>query len=198
MVRADGFVGVAAIIQEHFPLVKAGAVAWTVALFGLVSSAALVGVEPRQVRITWLIPLLWFAMTWSRIRHGPLFVIVAALAVGEMYPSIRWREWLVRLGSVSCRLQTPAVVAGLGERWKPLLLPVGVVLAAFVLEASSVRVPLFGRGSGASGTGGFTCRASAGAACLREGSCGGDAHFQRYAVRGISHLLHSRSESIRR
>jgi hypothetical protein len=134
------------IIQEHFPLVKAGPVAWTVVLFGLLYLAALVGVEPRRVRITWLIPLLWFAMTWSRIRHGPLFVIVAALAVGEMYPYIRWREWLVRHGSVSCRLQPIDVPGAPGARWKPLLLPVVLVLASLVLEATSVRVPILGRG----------------------------------------------------
>jgi hypothetical protein len=131
------------IIQEHAPLLAAGPVAWGVVLFAVLYLAALLGVPPRQIRVCWLIPLLWFAMTWSRIRHGPLFVILAALALGEMYPYIHWREWLVRMGSVSCRLQTPDPAR---YAWRPAVLPVLLVLTAFVLQAAAVAVPVLGRG----------------------------------------------------
>jgi hypothetical protein len=135
------------IIQEHGPLLGAGSVAWTVVLFGLIYLAALLGVPPRRVRVTWLLPLLWFALTWTRIRHGPLFVITAALALGEMYPYIRWREWLVRMGSVTCRLRTADPAAAPARpAWAPASLPVLLVLAALALEAAAVPVPVLGRG----------------------------------------------------
>ena len=130
------------IIQEHFSLVRAGPVAWSVVLFAGIYLGALLGVPPRQVRVTWLLPLLWFAMTWSRIRHGPLFVITAALALGEMYPQIRWREWLVRKGSVTLGLQADEV----DNPWKLAVFPGLLVLAAVALQAAAVRVPVLGRG----------------------------------------------------
>ncbi|HEY7422900.1 MAG TPA: hypothetical protein VH682_01445 [Gemmataceae bacterium] len=134
------------IIQEHAPLFKDGSAAWTVVLFGLIYLAALLGVPPRRLRVTWLLPLLWFVLAWTRIRHGPLFVLTAALALGEMYPHVRWREWLVRRGSITCRLQTNDAAASTGRAWRPVVLPGLVVLAALVLEAATASVAVLGHG----------------------------------------------------
>jgi hypothetical protein len=135
------------IMQEHGPLLASGSVAWTVVLFGGIYLTALIGVPFRQWRVTWLLPLLWFAMTWTRIRHGPLFVITAALALAEMYPHVRWREWLVRRGSVTCRLQPMGPGAGtLRYAWGLTFLPVLVVLIGLSLQAAAVRLPILGRG----------------------------------------------------
>jgi hypothetical protein len=137
------------IIEEHGPLTTAGPSGGAVVLFGLIYLAALLGVPPRRVRVTWLLPLFWFALAYSRIRNGPLFVITAALALAEMYPHVRWREWLVRRGSVTCRLWPTAAVAEAsrpGTDWRPALLPGLVVLTALALDAAAVRVPVLGRG----------------------------------------------------
>jgi hypothetical protein len=133
------------VIQEHAPLLAAGPVAGGVLLFALLYLAALAGVWPLRPRVTWLIPLLWFALTWTNIRHGPLFVLTAALAVGEMFPHARWREWLARRGSVTCRLRAPESAAA-GGAWKPALVPAALVLAAAALQAAAVPVPVLGRG----------------------------------------------------
>jgi hypothetical protein len=130
------------IIQEHFPLVRAGAVAWSVVLFALLYLAALLGVPRSRVRVTWLVPLLWFAMTWTRIRHGPLFVVTAAIGFGEMYPLIRWRDWLVRRGSETCVLRRPDAAGPL----KMAVVPLFLVAAALALQAAGVRAPVLGRG----------------------------------------------------
>jgi hypothetical protein len=133
------------IMQEHGPLLNSGSVAWTVVLFGVLYVAALLGVPWRQLRVTWLLPLLWFALAWTRIRHGPIFVITAALAIGEMYPHLRWREWLVRRGSVTCRLQ-PSDPTPTRRTWKPALVPVLLLLVGLTLQAAAVSLPLLGRG----------------------------------------------------
>jgi hypothetical protein len=130
------------IIEEHAPLPAAGSAGWAVVLFGLVYLAALLGVPLRRVRVTWLLPLLWFALAWGRIRNGPLFVITAALALADMYPHVRWREWLAQRGSVTLRLWP----AGPRPGWRPALLPGLVVLAAVVLQAAAVPAPVLGRG----------------------------------------------------
>jgi hypothetical protein len=131
------------IIQEHFPLYSAGPVAWTVVLFGAVYLAALLGVPAGAVRVTWLVPLAWFALTITRIRHGPLFAITAALALGEAYAHVRWRAWLAQTGSVTCRLQDEKT-ASIG--WRAAIVPFLVVLTALGLETAGARVPLLGRG----------------------------------------------------
>jgi hypothetical protein len=61
-----------------------------------------------------------------------------------MYPHIRWREWLARRGSITCRLQ-PVEPQG-WRAWKAALIPAVVVLVALVLQAAAVRVPVLGRG----------------------------------------------------
>src|SRR5262249_17742876 len=135
------------IIQEHFSLYSAGPVAWTVTLFGLIYLAALAGVRPRQMRVTWLLPLLWLVLTFTRIRHGPLFVIVAALALGEMYLDVRWREWLAKKGSFACRLQTRELSAATwAATAKGMVVPMLLVVAAFVLKATGVTALFLGRG----------------------------------------------------
>jgi hypothetical protein len=85
--------------------------------------------------------VLWFAMTWTRVRNGPLFVITTALALAEMYPHIRWREWLTQRGSVTCRLQpTDPKSARAWPDWRPALLPSLAVLAALVLGRGWARL----------------------------------------------------------
>jgi hypothetical protein len=98
------------LIDEHAPLLQAGWAGGAVLLFGWLYLIALLGVVPRQWRVTWLVPLIWLALSFTRIRHGPLFAITAVLALAEMFPQIRWVAWLARQGSVVCRLRPTAAV----------------------------------------------------------------------------------------
>jgi hypothetical protein len=135
------------LMEEHAPLLASGTTGWRVLLFGVVYVAALAGVLPRWPRVTWLIPLLWFGLAWSRIRHGPLFAITAALALGDMFPHIRWVAWLARKGSVACRLRPPEPGGAAGWRdYLPALVPMLAVLTAAVLQVAGLPVPVLGRG----------------------------------------------------
>ena len=42
-----------------------------VLVFAVLYVAALAGVPWKKLRVTWLLPLVWLLMTFSRIRHGP-------------------------------------------------------------------------------------------------------------------------------
>jgi hypothetical protein len=112
-------------------------------LLGLVYVAALVGTLPRWPRPTWLLPLVWAYLTWTRVRHAPLFAVTAALAVAEMLPYTRWRERFCR---AACDLPRLAGVRGVD--WRPAALPVALVLAAVVLPAARVPLPVLGYGWG--------------------------------------------------
>ena len=132
-------------IDEHGPLLFRP---YGVMVFpmGLLFVAAFAGILPRP-RVTWCIPLVWLALSFSRIRHGPLFAITAVLALGEMLPHVRWAAWLARSGSVLFRLRDPDQVVGRGGfDLLPTLLPALLVLTELTLQELAVQVPVLGRG----------------------------------------------------
>jgi hypothetical protein len=135
------------LMEEHAPLLHSGTTALPVVIFGLVYTAALLGVLPRWPRLTWFLPLLWFAMSWTRIRYGPLFAITAAIALADMIPHIRWVKWLAEKGSVACRIRPPAPeTGGRWGTWQPALIPLVAVLMAAGLQIAGFSVPVVGRG----------------------------------------------------
>jgi hypothetical protein len=134
-------------VQEHLPLVRCGPWAiLVVSLFGSLYVAALLGVLPTRPRVTWLVPLIWFGLTWTRVRHGPLFAITAIIALAEVFPHVRWARWLASKGSVVFRLRPlePNRLRGILD-WRSLLIPCAVVLTTFALQLASWSVPLMGR-----------------------------------------------------
>jgi hypothetical protein len=135
------------LIQEHAPLLVSWPEAGPVLLLGVVYIAALVGVLPARPRITWLIPLIWFALAFKSIRHGPLFALTAALALADMFPHVRWVAWLARRGSVAFRLRAPVETPS-PKRWdiRPALVPLALVLTGVILQLAAVPIPVLGRG----------------------------------------------------
>jgi hypothetical protein len=132
--------------MEHQPLMTTN-VGYTVVVLAILYAGALIGVLPKRPRVAWLVPLIWFCLAWTRIRHGPLFAVTSAIALAEMLPHIRWLAWLSRHGSHTCRLRPPATPrASIAMRLRPALLPAALVLLALVLQASGTPFPLFGAG----------------------------------------------------
>ena len=132
------------IIREHAPLDFTSPYGCCMALLALLYIAALVSAMPR-LRITWLLPLLWFYLASTRVRHAPLFSLVAAVAFADMLPHTRWAAYLVRSGSDWFRM--PAADEP-HERfsWRPMLLPACVVAVAFVTQLERCPVPVIGHG----------------------------------------------------
>src|SRR5262245_23036035 len=132
------------IIVEHSPLQPASPEGLTMLAFGAVYIGALLATLPRWPRVTWLLPLVWFVLAWTRIRHAPLFCITASLALADIIPQTHLATWLVRKGS---DLFKPPV-AGEPARWdwRPALLPACVVLGALLLQTAGVQLPVMGAG----------------------------------------------------
>lgn len=134
------------IITEHYPLLRSP-VGWAVLPFGLLYLAALVGVLPRRPRVTWLIPLVWLYLAWTRIRHGPLFVTTALIALAEMLPHVCWAEWFSHWRSDLFRFQNSVSVAGQRNwSWRPTIFPFALVVTAIALQIAAVPLPVLGRG----------------------------------------------------
>jgi hypothetical protein len=133
------------LMEEHMPPRLEEATTWAVVMFGLVYLAALLGAWRPRPRITWLIPLVWFGLTWTRIRHGPLFAVTAAIAIADMWPHNRCLAWLAQRGSVVCRIM-PRPGRSAWRGWKPWVMPGAILLASLALQGLNVAVPVLGRG----------------------------------------------------
>jgi hypothetical protein len=131
------------LITEHQPLIRSPH-GWTVVLFALVYLAALASVRPWRVRVTWLLPLVWLYLAWTRIRHGPLFATVAVLALAEMLPSVEWAQRLSRWGTD--RLHLPSAIGREGFGYAAAVLPVSAVAAVVFVHVAGVSAPVVGRG----------------------------------------------------
>jgi hypothetical protein len=135
------------IILEHAPLNPAKPDGWMVLVFGMVYLIVLAGVWPKWPRVTWLLPLIWFYLACTRIRHAPLFSITAALAIADMLPHTHWAAWIARTGSDLFQLPREVPVS---ERpplaWRPALFPACVLVAALLLQVERIPVPVMGHG----------------------------------------------------
>src|SRR5262249_7304004 len=127
------------LIDEHAPLLRSGWAGGAVLLFGLVYLVALVGVLPRRPRVTWLVPLVWLALSFTRIRHGPLSAVTAVLALADVFPHVRWAAWLASKGSVTLRLR-PRAVAAEAKRfdWAAGVLPCLAVFAVLAIQVAGL------------------------------------------------------------
>src|SRR5262249_47737652 len=113
---------------------------------GVVYGLVLASTRPRRLRITSLIPLIWFTLALMRVRHAPLFGITAVLALAEILPDSPLARWLARPGRELFRF--PASPRGAEDRLpgRPMALPLTVVATTILLQWVGARMPILGRG----------------------------------------------------
>jgi hypothetical protein len=134
------------LMDEHGPLLARSTGPMILPIAG-VYLAVLLGVPPRRYRVTWLVPLFWLGLAFTRIRQGPLFAITALVALADLFPRSWWASRLVRAGSDLYRPIAPdAATRRAGLDLRPALIPGGVVLTALALQLAGARVPVLGRG----------------------------------------------------
>jgi hypothetical protein len=102
--------------------------------------------------VTWFLPLLWLMFAVQRVRHAPLFAIVAAVAIAELLPHTRLAHWLAKWelfsptraraseGKSASILTSPSLALR-ASVW--LMLP---ILTAFALQVCCVPMPVVGFG----------------------------------------------------
>lgn len=91
----------------------------------------------HMLRVTWLLPAVWFMLALSRVRHAPIFAMVAAVVILDMLPLTGF----VRPVPRSAASEAPTGVARYA-RWAA----VGIVILAFTFESAGVRAPVIGAG----------------------------------------------------
>ena len=131
------------LIQEHGPLDLASPIGCATLTLGVIYAIILLSALPQRLRITWLLPLVFFALA-LRVRNAPLFAITAALALPDMLPHSRLANWLIRRGwfSIPPELAWPCRVP-LASRQCPLLSPgaMPTLVAGMILPHPAIHLP---------------------------------------------------------
>jgi hypothetical protein len=130
------------IIQEHSSAFR-GQYGWIIFPLGFFFIFSLIGTLPKSPRISWLIPLIWLALALSRVRHAPLFAVVAAIALADLFPYVRWAKWLVGKGSKVFRLSPISKKAKYS--FKHGCVPCILIVIAISLQITSIKAPVLGR-----------------------------------------------------
>ena len=130
------------IIQEHSPTDLADPSNWPFAFLGVVYLIALAGIRRSNWRVTWFLPLVWMVQAYGRVRHAPLFAVIACIAIADLWPTTRWAAWLAQHRP---DLYDPKRVAD-SKRWPIITLGIAGVFVALVIQATGLSMPLIGAG----------------------------------------------------
>ncbi len=129
------------VVHEHMPLDPTMPPGLAVIGLGVFYLLLLAGAWPR-LRVSWLLPLVWLALSFKGIRQGPLFAITAAVAITDLWRHTVWHRLLVKYGDGSLATDTPPTAGG--PAWA--VIPVMLVLLAGALQAARLPVPVIGAG----------------------------------------------------
>jgi hypothetical protein len=129
------------IIQEHTSAFR-GPYGWITFPLGIFLVLSLIGTFPKWPRTSWLTPLIWFALALSRIRHAPLFAVVAAIAMADIFPHVSWAKWMVARGSKVLGLNS--IHKNYNFSLNHGLVPCLLILITFIFHFSSIKVPVLG------------------------------------------------------
>jgi hypothetical protein len=131
------------IIIEHRPLDISQSYAWPILGLAAVYLFVLLGVNWREMHVTWLLPLVWLLQTIDRCRHASLFVVVTLVAIAAMWPATRWAAWL---GKNRRDFYEPDAQPIHRPWWATCWLPAVAVLTSLGLILGGVAVPVIGAG----------------------------------------------------
>jgi hypothetical protein len=137
------------VVNEHMPLDPTSPLGLTIIALGVFYTVLLAGVLPKWPRVSWLIPLVWFVLSFKGIRQGPLFAVCAAVAIADLWKHTIWHRLLVKHGdgSTAWDADNPAEVEKhASPLWACFAVPALAVALAFTLEVKQVPVPVVGAG----------------------------------------------------
>lgn len=120
-------------VPEHQPLDATDFSGQAVMLaFGAYVVLAL-ATKGHGFRVTWLIPAVWFALTWKGIRQGPLCIISSLVLAADVWP-----HSAIGRALTTTTFPTPS--------WRIWIGPFVIAFWGFLLPTAHCRLPLVGRG----------------------------------------------------
>jgi hypothetical protein len=131
------------IIIEHRPLDISQSYAWPILGLAAAYAFVLFGINWRELHVTWLLPIVWFAQTIDRCRHASLFVVVTLVAIAAMWPVTRWAAWLAKNRR---DFYEPDAEPQHRPWWTHYWAPVAAVLISMGLILGGISIPVIGAG----------------------------------------------------
>lgn len=133
------------VVNEHMPMDPTSPLGLAVIGLGVFYLVLLAGTLPKLPRVSWLIPLVWFVLSFKGIRQGPLFAITAAVAIADLWPHTVWHRLLRKYGdgSLAREPEPDGIAATHTGAW---LIPAFAVLLCLTLQIARVPVPVVGHG----------------------------------------------------
>ncbi len=128
-------------VSEHQPLSLDNTAGQVIAGFGCFYLFLLLGTLPKWPRVSWILPLVWFGLTLQGIRQGPLFAVLAVVAIADFWPETIWYRLLKKYGDSLAREPESA-----SRGWLWTAIPLIAVAACFTLQYRGVEAPIVGRG----------------------------------------------------
>ncbi len=128
-------------VSEHQALSLSTGPGQAIAALAVLYVIALAGTLPKMPRITWLLPLVWFVLSFKGIRQGPLFAVLAVVSLADFWPETIWHKLLLKYGDSLARI--PEAVA---RPWRWVLAPLVLALCGIGLQSAAVALPLLGHG----------------------------------------------------
>jgi hypothetical protein len=86
------------LIIEHAPLRPGSIEGFLVIVLGIAYLVIFAAAPRSWARPTYWLPMVWLVLTCLRIRHAPLFAIVAGIALADLLSQSRLSPWLNRRG----------------------------------------------------------------------------------------------------
>ena len=137
------------VVNEHMPLDPTSPLGLTVIALGAFYIVLLAGTLPKWPRVSWMIPLVWFALSFKGIRQGPLFAVCACVALADLWKHTLWHRLLMKYGDGSTAWDADSateVEKRTGPLWSGFAVPALAVALAFGLQVNHVEVPVIGHG----------------------------------------------------
>jgi hypothetical protein len=136
------------LIQEHasvITLLQQGDAASFVTMalvlcLGLFYFSLLMGTDRKDRRVAWFIPIVWFFLSLARIRHAPLFAVMAVVVIVEIFPYCRWVKSLGDRGLITFRLREMAYEVR-ARCVSQYLLPAVMMVVAVIALYGSAQMP---------------------------------------------------------
>ncbi len=132
------------VVREHMPLDPTSPLGLAVIALGAFYLFLLAGTLPRVPRVSWLVPLAWFVLSFKGIRQGPLFAICAAVAIPDLWPHTLWHRLLVKHGDGSLAREPGPVGMKGGFAWA--IVPALLIVLCFTLQVTHTTAPVIGHG----------------------------------------------------
>ena len=128
------------LIIEHAPLQLLSPEGLMILTLAAVYLGLLASVRHTGIRATWLLPLIWLALALSRVRHGPLFAVTAAIAIADMLP----------FSPLAKRFMQPPIGQRAEPRppgrtnFRPAIIPLAAVLLVTAIQTLGIPCPIIG------------------------------------------------------